>query len=394
MKIALVCNKYALDEKNAWLTNELAYAYRELGHEVWVYCLDWAGVIPSKSYMDSKGITITYIQQPNWQRLLGMKFGLVFKWLFSSWWAAIQLKVVNSKFDLLVYFSPAVTTAGIVYKLKKRSQKVVMILWDFFPQANVELGMFPIQGVSIAKAIEKKCIAYADKIGLMTPKNMDFAKKYYDLPLSKMIETSIWGQAQSENMNISLIIHNFNIDKSKINIIFGGQMSEGRGFELLLEVARIAQQVNDKLNFVVAGDGIKKQWFIQSIVENDLKNISYVGSLNRDVYMSLLVNCDIGLVFNSGKATVPTFPSKSIDYLRAAKPIIIAIEAVSDAGQIIEQTMQAGYNCDPNNPSDIVDKLMMLAANPTLRQIMGSNGKRYFMENMTARHIATKILQS
>lgn len=394
MKIALVCNKYALDEKNAWLTNDLAYAYRELGHDVWVYCLDWSGVYPSVSYVDAKGITVTYIKQPNWQRLLGYKLGLVFKWLFSSWWAATQLKIFGLRFDLLIYFSPAVTTAGMVHKLKKHSKKIIMILWDFFPQANAELGMFPIQGVGIAKIIEKKYIAYADKIGLMTPKNIDFARKYYDLPLSKMMVISIWGKAKSVNINQSVVVGGFNIDKSKTNIMFGGQMSEGRGFELLLDVACLAQQINAPLIFIVAGDGARKQWFLESVKRNNLKNVSYVGSLSRDDYMELLGGCDIGLVFNSGKATVPTFPSKTIDYLRAAKPIIVAIEAASDAGQIIEQTMQAGFNCDPNRPSDIVDKLMFLADNPLLRQMMGDNGKGYFMENMTAKHIAIKILQS
>ena len=214
MRVAIVCSKYSLEEKNAWLTNDLAYAYRELGYDVWVYCLDWAGTSPSVSYVDTKGVTVTYIKQPNWQRLLGHKLGLIFKWLFSSWWAASQLKTAGLNFDLLIYFSPAVTTAGIVHKLKRYSQKVVMILWDFFPQANSELGMFPIRGVKIAKIIEKKCIDYADKVGLMTPKNIDFARKYYDLPSSKMMIISIWGQVKLVNIGKNVIVSSFNIDKS------------------------------------------------------------------------------------------------------------------------------------------------------------------------------------
>ena len=78
--------------------------------------------------------------------------------------------------------------------------------------------------------------------------------------------------------------------------------------------------------------------------------------------------------------------------MRAAIPLLVAIEPASDAGIIIEEEMQAGYNCDVNNPNDIVDKLMFLAENPLVRQMMGNNGYDYFMKNMTANKIAEKIV--
>ncbi len=399
MRIAIVCSKYALEEKNAWLTNDLAYAYRDLGHEVFIYCLAWSGEQPSQNYTDNRGIVINYISQPNWQKMFGKKLGIVVKWFFSSWWASRKINVPDKNIDLLIYFSPAVTTVGIVAKLKKYSSKVVMILWDFFPQYHQELNLLPNNSfiINVAKKQEQYAVNKANLVGLMTPKNIRFMNEYF--PHSnqqKRVVIQLWGPNPLAITNLAekLILKRQwpQLDSQKIWAVMGGQMIPGRGFELLLNVAALSEKLDNQINFVVAGDGILKQWFLEKMQEKQLTNVNYVGSLSRDKYFALLQAADIGLVFNSGHVSVPTFASKSIDYLRAAIPLLVAIEPASDAGIIIEEEMQAGYNCDVNNPNDIVDKLMFLAENPLVRQMMGNNGYDYFMKNMTANKIAEKIV--
>ena len=398
MRVAIVCSKYAVDEKSAWLTNDLAYAYQELGCEVVVYCLAWSGDQPSTTYIDSRGINVFYIQQPNWQQILGRKLGLAAKWFFSSWWAATKIKVPNQEFDVLIYFSPAVTTAGIVRKLKKYSKKAVMILWDFFPQYHQELNLLPNSKLitSIAKHQEQCAVNQAHIVGLMSPENVNYMNKYFDTPSwQRRIVIPLWGPMPLPILDLvqkmQLKKQWPNLSSQRVWAVMGGQMIAGRGLELLLNVAALSAQ-NNNVDFIVAGDGVFKSWFLGEIKNRNLGNVIYVGSLSRENYYHLLQAADIGLVFNSGHVSVPTFASKSIDYLRAALPMVLAIESASDAGVIVEEGIKAGYNCNVTNPQDVMDKILYLAKDSSLRKKLGLNGYNYFIGHMTAQKVAGKIL--
>lgn len=59
-------------------------------------------------------------------------------------------------------------------------------------------------------------------------------------------------------------------------------------------------------------------------------NVFYLPGVPRDDYLAAVAACDVGLV-----ATVPgvssfSFPTKTIDYLRAGLPVVAAVEPGSD----------------------------------------------------------------
>ncbi len=59
--------------------------------------------------------------------------------------------------------------------------------------------------------------------------------------------------------------------------------------------------------------------------------------MSRDAYLRLLGACDVGMV-----ATVPgvssfSFPSKTLDYLRAGLPVVAAVEPGSDFSALLER---------------------------------------------------------
>lgn len=400
MKIALVCNKYSADENNPWLTNDLAKAYVDLGHEVTVYCLDWSGAEQGYQMIDSNGIDINYLQHPTVFRRLGRKINILLKWILNSWLAAKAIRAPKKQFDLLVYFSPALTTIGMVNYLKQYTKKTVMILWDFFPKYHQELEVFPnvLAITKLAKSIEQKAVNHADLVGLMSPENITFINNYFiNTSNQKRVVVPLWGPAPlalvSTNEKPYLKTNWHNLPRQKVWAVMGGQMIPGRGLELLLNVASKLLN-NSDLVFVVAGDGVHKKWFLDQMQDRGLTNIIYIGSLKRREYLDLLQAADIGLVFNSGHVSVPTFPSKSVDYLRTALPMIVSIEKASDAGHIIEHEMQAGFNVEISEIDQIAEKIELLVKDDVLRENLGKNGYQYFIKNMTAKSVANQILRN
>jgi len=400
MKIALVCNKYVLDEKNPWLTNDLAKAYIDLGHEVTVYCLDWSELEQGYQMTDSNGVVIYYLQHPTFFKEGSKKINLLFKWTLNSWFSAKKIIHPEKHFDLLVYFSPAVTTIGIVHHLKKYTKKIVMILWDFFPKYHQELQLLPNLAIisKFAKVYEQRAVNYADLVGLMSPANVTFINNYFiNTSQQKRMVVPLWGPSPlaliTRGEKHKLKANWQNLPSTKVWAVMGGQMIPGRGLELLLNVASELRH-NSELIFIVAGDGIRKDWFLNQVKERGLTNILYIGSLKREAYLGILQAADIGLVFNSGHVSVPTFPSKSVDYLRTALPMIVAIEKASDAGLIIEHEMQAGFNVDISSIGLIAEKINILVQNEKLRESLGQNGYQYFIKNMTAKSVASQILRS
>lgn len=93
---------------------------------------------------------------------------------------AINKYLKNKHFDLVVYFTPPITFAGVVKYCKKKFHcKSYLMLKDIFPQNAIDLNMLKTTGLKgiiykYFKAEEKKLYTISDKIGCMSEMNMSY----------------------------------------------------------------------------------------------------------------------------------------------------------------------------------------------------------------------------
>lgn len=342
MRVLLFCTRFPLEPGNPYLTNELAHAHAVNGDEVQVVVLDWDapfGSAPRQQILPD-GVKVLSMA-PRGVKGMGNFVEKASKWVFSSVLAALDMRKIlaGQHFDVLVAFCPVTTVAAqVLWAMRRFRPHSYLVQWDFFPFHQRSIGMMPNNfAFEAARMLEEFLMRRFDTIGCMSPMNVDYLRSHYRLRASQTVEIlPIWGETTPPRaVARALIRREHGLPEDRKIIVFGGQITQGRGVDDVLSMAQLAATDRPDLTFLIIGEGR-----LVNLVEDHaakLHNVIYRPRIARDQYLQLVSACDVGLVCTVRDVDVPTFPSKLIDYLRANVPVVASIEESTDFGKFIEE---------------------------------------------------------
>ncbi len=394
----MLINQFSSAEEPADPPHQLAEAFVAAGHSVKVVVIPWqrneAGV---KQYSENDQLQVLRIPPLQVARF-GRAVGLLCRWTFSSLVALRYAKkfISEDDIDLIYTTSPSVSMAFLTrWALRKFPHaRSYLYIVDFFPFHQRAIGLIP-GGVifRVAKWAEGHLIRLFDIIGCMSSKNVEYLKRNYQLRSDQVVEilplsTAITPPAK---VNKEAVRAHYKLPCDKVIAIFGGQITEGRGIEQILETAEMASHATPDLHFVLAGQG-RHVHLVEDYIRQGGRNLTLIASLARSEYIELASACDIGLVVTVLIADIPTFPSKTLDYLQASLPIVAAVEPDTDFREFLEKhgfgvVVQAG------SASQLLDALDKLVSDEHLRSKMAEAGVRVLRNVFDIDHTVTQITQ-
>jgi glycosyltransferase involved in cell wall biosynthesis len=344
MRVLILCTKYSLDLSDQYMTDELANALATEGHRIQVVVTDWDARFggPARSVLTGSGVNVLVIA-PRAITGFGRFIETASKWVLSSIFALREMRnaLRGRDFDVLLCFTPCVTVAAqLHWTAKHLSARSMLFVYDFFPYHHRSIGLVPKGPVfEIARRLEQYFIRTFNVIVCNWPANIIYLKNHYRLrPAQQVIWTPLWGDISAVRplcqKAVARMQHSLPLDR-KI-LVFGGQITEGRGIEELLAVAALAQKERPDLIFLFVGDG-RLTPLIEQQASRDGSNVILKRRIQRDEYLGLLSACDAGLVATVKQVDSSSFPTKTIDYLRASLPIIAAVEEESDYREFIRR---------------------------------------------------------
>ncbi|MCQ4290627.1 glycosyltransferase family 4 protein [Pseudomonas stutzeri] len=397
MNIFMLCTKFSLTENDPWLTNELADALQGQGHSVTVINLDWAAKAgaPDCRLVTSTGVRVISVAPLNLRSRVPLLSQLA-KWTGSSLRIVkiLRKEVKYKPVDLLIGFSPAVTMAlPIFWHHFMWRIPSYMVLWDFFPHHQQQIGLMPLGMMfRVAKWVENKLIRFFDHIGCMSPANVAYLKKHYSLRAWQQVHIlPIWGR----NVPLAAVDHRkvrlrVGLPINRRVIVFGGQLAKGRGVEDLLEVARLAVQSGSSSHFLIMGSGPLES-LVKAYLEERHGNLTWIARVPRDEYLEIAQACDAALVCTVRDVDVPSFPSKTIDYLRLGLPIIASVEKSTDYGDfLVEQGV--GVSVEAGRPSRLYACIEQILADKARLAKMSSRGAQCMESHFVVEHVATRLI--
>ncbi|AIN57256.1 glycosyltransferase [Pseudomonas soli] len=398
MRVLVLCTTYSLSRGHSWLVDSLA-EHLALKHEVVVVFLDWSGKIEAPCEVERAGVRVHVF--PVQSKYYKGKLGIMLKWFFAARAIKAPVRKILSEqqFDLVLNFSPALIMDPLRKMLSARIARSYLVLWDFFPIYHYQLGLVPGLLAAPLRAIENSAYNNYDTIGVMSPRNLEFLKENYRLTSKTVAEVLyLWGpdavfQRTAERYLQVRAQHD--IGESLV-CVFGGQLIRGRGIARVIELALFAKQNAIDAKFYIFGDGPERQRILDDLVSHGVEDsVLYMGFRPRDEYIEFLMGADVGLVFNSGDVEVPTFPSKAIDFFRAAVPVLAYVEDATDFGAILEGEIGAGWSASPSNQALLVEHFKAAAQAPreTLFSV-GRAGQEWYVKHMTVSTISEQVLRS
>lgn len=390
--VLVICTKFGETEASRWLSNDLATELAAQGQHVRVLHLDWTKSNTPGLVAMADGVQVFNLHMRTLPAGAPRVVQLLWKWFFTRFLIPFYVPAAWKKpYDLVIGFSPAIATRGISRFFTRHARRSYVIYWDFFPTHQQQLGIVPRGWLgALAYRAEQKAVQAYNMAGCMSPANMDFFRQYFPRFSGQVTELPVWGPNTLIDRSLREALraqHGF--APQDVVCVFGGQLIVGRGIEAICELADAVASTLPHVRFVIAGGGAL-EGMVRARAEAS-PNLRYLGALSRSAYGELLVAGDIGLVFTP-EINVPTFPSKTVDYLRAGLPILASVESATDYRTILQERMGAGLGSVATDQASLLANLRQLALSAELREACGARGQAYYLAHMTAQKVVEKLL--
>ena len=218
----------------------------------------------------------------------------------------------SRKHDIVICHTMALRNF-LIFALKKIFRyKLGVIIWDIYPE-SFEWRVTKINRIffHIFRFAERACIRSADFVIVPSEDYLMNVK----LITNRSVEIlPIWHKG-SELLPFS---EGREFQDRVIEVGFGGQINEVRGFSQAITTLANAARKHQLAVHVFTSDE-------QCISESELpENVSiyWHGFLSHDEYKFAMSALDAGIVSLNPSFNLPAFPSKTIDYVEAALPIL------------------------------------------------------------------------
>lgn len=304
-----------------------------------------------------------------------------FKWATKKYFS-------NVKFDLILYSTPPITLVGAIEYVKKRDgAKTYLLLKDIFPQNAVDIGLMSTSGIKGLlykhfRKQEKKLYRISDRIGCMSPANVDYVLKHNpEIPPKKaeVCPNSIEVIDKSIDEETRLKIRNkYKLPIYKKIFVYGGNLGKPQGIPFIIKCLKECKDIKDVF-FLIVGDGTEYSLLKEFVKTHKQKNIRLMRRLPKEDYDNMVGACDVGLIFLDYRFTIPNFPSRLLSYLQAKLPVLAATDDNSDLGKLLVEG-NFGWWCRSVDSREFKQNVMKIITIEDL-SILGKKGYNYLENN-------------
>lgn len=341
--------------------------------------------------------TILTVQIGNTAGVSLIEKGISTVTLSGRYYRAVRKYLGKEKFDLILYSTPPITLADPVRKLKKLfGCPTYLMLKDIFPQNAVDLGMFSKSGpiYRYFRLQEKKLYCFADKIGCMSPANIEYLlanNPYVPADRAELCPNGIIPRESTDRGAARKALHEkFDIPEDAVVYLFGGNLGRPQGLPALVECLRLIKGRKDCF-FLICGSGTDALLIDDFTAEEQPENIQRCPLMPKEEYDEVAAGCDVGVVFLDPRFTIPNFPSRALSYMENSMPLLVCTDDATDLGRIAEAN-GFGIACRSGDPSSVLAAVEKMQRAD--RDTMGANARRYLEDHYTAAHTCERILRS
>lgn len=331
-----------------------------------------------KTNLIEKGISTVFLEQQ-------------YIWALKKYFGDVQ-------FDLVLYSTPPITLCRAVEYIKRRNHaKTYLLLKDIFPQNAVDLGILKKTGprgflYRYFRRKEKRLYQISDTIGCMSKANMQYILKNNPETATEKVEVCP-NSLEVVDRSISLeerkvIREEYGIPLDKTIFVYGGNLGKPQGISFLIRCLH-SQRKNERVFFLIAGDGTEYVRLKQYVNRFHPKNVKLLWQLPREDYERLAGACDAGMIFLDHRFTIPNFPSRILSYMQAKLPVLAVTDRATDLGEVISSG-GFGWWCESDDVDGFEEKIG-IAMSSNLKQ-MGEAGFKYLIGNYDVKAASEVIL--
>jgi glycosyltransferase involved in cell wall biosynthesis len=174
-------------------------------------------------------------------------------------------------------------------------------------------------------------------------------------------------------------------------VFFAGNIGTAQAVEVIVEAASLLKEFSE-IQFVVVGDGSRREWMLQEVHRRGLSNLHLPGRFPVEMMPGFMQKASALLVTLADKPIfAATVPNKIQAYMASGKPIIACLNG-EGARLVIESN--SGLAIPAENAKNLADAILRLyKMDPVERDLLGENGRRYFRHLFDHNFLIDKLIE-
>lgn len=296
----------------------------------------------------------------------------------------------NIKWDIIVWYSPPIFFAPLVFWLKRGSSaRTYLILRDIFPEWAVDLGIISRGPVYyLLKFFAALQYAVADVIGVQTPSNLGYMVPWAKGSRRRIEVLPNW-LATTPNIGCSISIASTSLAGRTI-FAYIGNMGVAQGMDIFMALIESLRDRKD-IGFVFVGRGTELANLVAEQGSRELDNVLFFDEIDSLEIPGLLAQSHVGMVALHPDHKSHNIPGKFVSYIHYGLPILARVNAGTDLIGLIEDNnvgrVYVGHSVD-----ELKCLALELADDPTLRAEMSARGQQLGQSMFSPEAAAKQII--
>ncbi|WP_101842479.1 glycosyltransferase family 4 protein [Halobacillus sp. Marseille-P3879] len=338
---------------------------------------------------DYNGVKFYWIKTPkyyknDYRRILNM--------LLYTYRTNKLVKKVEGTPDIIIGSLMHPLAAILGYKIsKKLKTKFYFEERDLWPQSLIDLGKISSKSVIVKVLSKLELFLYkkADKIIVLFDKAPKYVKKRgikseKIIYLPNGVDFNLY---KVEKKLPDLYLNTLYKLKDKFLLVYTGAHGLANNLGSMLEIAEKVYDQDENIHFLLVGDGPEKDKIIRQADEKNLKNLTFLPSIQKDCIPSLLKYANAGIItmHNAEVYKWGISLNKMFDYMAACLPIVM----LSNLQDTIISKQNLGIVS--SNVDNIAERIVKLSNNKALLEKYSVNSFMYGKQNHSWEKLAEKL---
>lgn len=280
--------------------------------------------------------------------------------------------------DVVVLVSPALFATAIATvraRLSRRKPAVVIWVQDIYSLGITETGAGGGTVARVMKSVESATLRAASGVVVIHSRFSSYITDVLGVDPDRVQIVRNWTHLEpAAAPDVENVRTRHGWTSAETVVLHAGNMGAKQGLGNVVEAARLADEQNLPLRFVLLGNGSRREHLEKKGA--GVQRLQFIDSLNDEDFQAALASADILLVNEKVGVSEMAVPSKLTSYFSTGRPVLAATDSHGvTAGEIAGA--KAGVVIDAGQPQALVDAALALGKDPELCRDYGFNGLRY-----------------
>lgn len=291
---------------------------------------------------------------------------------------AFGARVVSARWhrpELVLTVSPSlIASAMVITRSRMANIPVGLIVQDLYGKGVVETGAMSTRLARPAVRFEGAIFNHATGTAVVHDRFADAAVKM-GVDAKRITVIRNWAHIGSPSaVDTAEVRMKHGWQPQERIILHSGNMGAKQGLENVVAAARLADEQEVKVRFVLMGDGNQRKRLQQ--LAKGVQRIEFKDPLDAEGYRQVLACADVLLVNERPGVGEMAVPSKLTSYFSAGRPVLAATDANGvTAGEIRDSG--AGVVVPTGDPAALLNAAVHLADDVEVGDRLGMSGRHY-----------------